>query len=141
MLKHVLLCCLLGVASIGAPPPRATPAAAAAQETTLTESDDGRQIELGRGATLVVKLKAQFGTGYRWMVAANDGRRLQPAGESVVAGGGADGDSNGETQIFRFQARRSGRVRLVINYVRSWEKEAAPLKTFRLTIKIGKRRG
>lgn len=112
---------------------------AAAQTTrvlTLSETDDGRRIRLKKGDRLVIKLKAQFGTGYNWQLAANDQRRLAPTGQSVDPPGKND-ESGFETQTFRFRAKRNGEFELAFFYRRVWEKGVAPLKKIRLRIQIG----
>jgi predicted secreted protein len=80
---------------------------------TLSEKDNGRKIRLRKSDILVLKLQAQFGTGYSWQVAASN-------------------------KIFRFKAKQAGQVELELRYVRVWEKEAQALKTFRLKLQIGK---
>jgi predicted secreted protein len=104
---------------------------------TLSEKDNGRKIALRKSDILVLKLQAQFGTGYSWQVAANNNKRLQLLRQSVQKPD-KNSESGFETQIFRFKAKQAGQVELELRYVRVWEKEAQALKTFRLKLQIGK---
>ena len=42
----------------------------------------------------------------------------------------------GETQVFRFVATGSGSAGLELDYVRPWEKSAAPARTFHLGVTV-----
>jgi predicted secreted protein len=138
MLKYVLFLNILAVTFIGGDWLGFYQIKAQSVRTiTLTEKDDARTIRLKKGDVLVLKLKAQFGTGYRWRVGINNKSRLQFVSESVQ-----DADKNSEsgfeTQIFRFKAVKAGQFWLGFDYLRVWEKGVKPLKTIRLKIQIGK---
>lgn len=138
MLKCILFLTILAITSIGgdllgfyktrAQSPRVI---------TLSEKDNGRKIRLKKGEILVLKLNAQFGTGYSWQAAAGNDKRLQLLSQSVE-NTGKNGESGFETQIFRFKAKQTGQFRLGLDYRRVWEKDAEPLKRFRLRIQISK---
>ncbi len=105
-------------------------------QVTATEQDDAKTVTITRNNTLVVRLKSQLGTGYGWQVVRNDNRRLGLLGppDQENPQGGLPG--GGEHQIFRFKALRSGTTLLELRYIRPWEKDARPLRTFRLRIRI-----
>lgn len=42
------------------------PTSSPSKTIILTEADNGRDIRLKRGEVLEIRLRAQFGTGYRW---------------------------------------------------------------------------
>lgn len=105
-------------------------------QVTVTEQDEGQTVTIARKGTLVVRLKSQLGTGYGWQVKRNDGRRLKllgPPDQESPQGGLPGGE---EHQIFRFKALRSGTTLLELHYVRPWEKDARPSKTFRLRVRV-----
>ena len=105
-------------------------------QVTVTEQDEGQTVAVARKGTLVVRLKSQLGTGYGWQVVRNDKRRLKllASPEQENSQGGLPG--GGEHQIFRFKALRSGKTLLELGYVRPWEKGKAPLKAFRLEVRV-----
>lgn len=103
---------------------------------TLTEQDDGGQVCLSTGDRLVVRLKAQFGTGYSWQLVKNDSGQLRPLGKPEVQTQERDAPGAAEYQIFRFEALAAGTSVLELHYVRPWEKDASPQKTFRVEVQI-----
>ncbi|MCL5772887.1 MAG: protease inhibitor I42 family protein [Firmicutes bacterium] len=107
-----------------------------AAENTVTVTQKDSKAALVKGDVLVVKLEMTAGTGYSWQVEKNDAGKLQPVGKPQfeqfkkgVAGG------NGY-QVFRFKAKAAGTIELKLNYLRSWEKNKAPAKTYAITVEI-----
>jgi inhibitor of cysteine peptidase len=122
---------VLPSSAIAQPPPQQPPPS----EIVVTAVDDGREIELGEGQVLVVRLEAHPSTGYGWRVAesALEGIvslvseiEFEPDSDLLCAPG---------TQILRFQAQREGQSTLRLEYRRPWEAEVAPTKTFHLQVK------
>jgi inhibitor of cysteine peptidase len=113
---------------------------AALDNIIITEKNNGGQVKIAPGYILILKLEAIPGTGYGWQIAQNDPDLLEPLGESVFEPivGDAKKELLGgpEYQVFRFKAQRSGTTILELNYKRAWEKEVAPLKSFRITVQI-----
>ncbi|MFN2155296.1 MAG: protease inhibitor I42 family protein [Anaerolineae bacterium] len=106
-------------------------------EIELTAADDGRQIEMQQGQTLVVSLESNPSTGYRWERAPVEDEILQQAGEPEFRQGGRSGlvGTPGQ-QIFRFQAAATGTTRLDLVYHRPWEQEAKPEGIFSVTVVV-----
>jgi inhibitor of cysteine peptidase len=105
-------------------------------QVELTAADDGRQIELNSGQTLVVSLESNPSTGYSWERAPTEDQILQQAGEPEFREGrpgvvGAPGQ-----QVFRFQATATGTTKLDLVYHRPWEQEAKPEGTFSVTVVV-----
>ena len=107
---------------------------------TITGEDNGGEVQVTPGCILILKLEAIPGTGYEWQVVRNAPELLKPLGESVfepiVEDTGKEKLGAPENQVFRFIAQRTGTINLELHYIRGWEKEVAPLKTFRITVKI-----
>lgn len=110
-----------------------------ANEVSANLGDEGKQIELLQGQTLLVKLESNITTGYSWEVTQAPGPVLQQQGEAeyqqpdtgktpLVGAGG--------TQIFRFKASAPGQVTLNMAYRRPWETGVAPAKTFTLKVTV-----
>lgn len=104
---------------------------------TVTERNNGEKISLAQGETLIVKLDAQPGTGYSWQVAKSEpATSLKMLGDSEFELG-KDGVAGAvQRQVFNFKAKASGSCVLELHYVRPWEKDAAPAKTYRLEVHV-----
>jgi inhibitor of cysteine peptidase len=103
---------------------------------TVTEKDGGGKVSLGKGDTLVVRVESQRSTGYIWKIVKNDGAVLKQSGppeyeKTEKPLPGAKG-----IEIFRFRAEASGTSELELQYARPFEKDKAPAKTFKLTVKV-----
>ena len=103
---------------------------------TATDSDNGGQVRIARGGSLTLKLEAIPGTGYSWEIVQNDPQKLvllrAPTFEPI------ESEKLGavEYQIFRLKALTLGTNVLKLRYIRKWEKEATPAKTYSLTVHI-----
>lgn len=104
--------------------------------TSLTESDNGKQVTLQPGDTLTVTLESNPTTGYSWQVMELDKAILvqdgDPEYKQSPGSGGLVGA--GGTETFRFKAVGSGKTSLELGYMRPWE-SAPPIETF--TIQVG----
>ena len=106
------------------------------QTVTVTDQDNGKDIDLTSGGTLVVKLNSNPSTGYSWAVVGDPAPlKLQKtffhkntASAKVV---GAPG-----VQVFRFTANSAGMATLNLNYRRSWEYTVPPAKTFGVRVNV-----
>ena len=105
--------------------------------TIVTDKDNGRQIEVAKGSTLVVRLEATPGTGHGWQVMKINADLLQPIGEPRFENPRQGEPGAVEQQVFRFKAQASGSTVLEMHYRRPWEKDVPPLRTYdiRLTIR------
>jgi predicted secreted protein len=123
-------------------PSAAAPATAAAgggssssEATTLAFEDSGKPVTLKVGARLVVKLRANGGTGFEWEVSKDDPKVLAPDGEPK-------GDRMDDAQVggrvmmsFPFVGKAPGTTRLEIILHRSWETKP-PLQTFAIDVTV-----
>mgnify|MGYP001157997724 FL=1 len=103
---------------------------------TASISDSGGVASLVPYQPLVVRLQSNPSTGYGWSysVSGDDVLRLDSVSGEAPAPNGMVGVP-GE-QVWSFRAQGSGRAVLTYVYARSWEKEAAPEKTFTLTVVV-----
>ena len=102
----------------------------------VTERDANREVTLASGATLVVSLRVQGGTGYGWEITHNDPSRLKPSGPPQLEVSDKVRPGAAQQQIFRFTAAKTGTTRLALHYVRPWEQEKTPAKTFSIEVRI-----
>ena len=107
------------------------------REVKLDEKDDGRQVELQTGQVLVIRLKSNPTTGYRWEPTALEEGVLRQVGEAEFKPSsklpllGASG-----VETLRFEAAESGQTDLQLVYHRPWEKEEKPAETYFLRVVV-----
>jgi inhibitor of cysteine peptidase len=107
----------------------------ASSTTTITDQDNGSDVDLSAGGTLIVKLPSNPSTGYGWAVAGDPAplklqkRSYQKNTKSHAAG--APG-----MQILQFSASSTGMGNLVVEYRRSWEYNTPPAKSFNVRVNV-----
>lgn len=101
----------------------------------VSENDQGRQVSLQQGETLEIDLAENPTTGYRWHIVADGKPACQPAGDSFEAGKGTG--QSGQRRL-QFRAVHDGTCDIALAYRRSWEKDVAPAKSFKLKVRVGK---
>ena len=100
----------------------------------LEQKDDGNIVELKQGDTLIITLDANPSTGYSWYVVEtnlsilkNEKKEFQPDSNLLGAPG---------KEILHFTALENGETKLVLGYLRLWEKGKQPLRSFSVTVKV-----
>jgi inhibitor of cysteine peptidase len=110
--------------------------AKAAPATTLTEQDNGRDIDFTAGDMLIVRLPSNPSTGYGWTVAGEPAPlKLQKSTFHKKASNGKAVGATG-TSVFQLTATSSGIANLTLVYRRSWEYNSPPLKTFAVRVNV-----
>jgi inhibitor of cysteine peptidase len=105
----------------------------------LSDSDNGRAVEVTTSEELEVILAANPTTGYKWEVREPDPKVLEPSGSRFVASNEAVG--SGGTEILTFRCVGPGRCELKLAYQRPFERGNPPAKEFTLTVTVrGQRR-
>ncbi len=107
-----------------------------AQTITVTEADNQHAVAMASGDTLVVSLKSTPGSGFSWKIAQLDNKVLRQAGEPEMVQGAHPMPGAPATQVFRFVATGGGSIGLELDYVRPWEKNAPPARTFSLGVTV-----
>jgi len=110
-----------------------------AKEFKLDAADNGRQVELQKGQTLVITLESNPTTGFRWEVVELEESILRQMGEpefKVSDPRQPPPPGTGGWETFRFEAMSAGQTTLELVYHRSWEEGVEPLETFSLQIVI-----
>jgi inhibitor of cysteine peptidase len=124
------------IKAIAATPMSENPSSSSICEVIVNDTNNDTQIVLDKNNILIVKLLANPGTGYGWQIVKNDRDRLQPLTDSGLPLLQAEVTGASEIQIFRFVAQNSGTSILELHYLRAWEKNVPPLKTYHLNIEI-----
>lgn len=109
--------------------------AACSQTPSTISLDEARvsrcPLQLARGQTLLINLRSNPTTGFRWQVqdaAPNVLRSLGPEVYSNPEDSGLVG-SAGQSS-WRFAAAQAGSGRLLLVYRRPWETDVAPAQSF-----------
>jgi len=99
----------------------------------VTEADAGRSLQVPVGTLVDVALPGNPTTGYAWQRAPGDpggvesvgAARFEPSGPALGQGG---------TEHLTFRVTKTGATPLWLVYRRPFEKNAAPARTFSVTI-------
>ncbi len=109
---------------------------APASVVTITDKDNGVDVDLPQGATLLVKLSSNPSTGYSWAV-KGDPSPLKLEKTSVKKGKQSSKKVGApEVQELRFDAASAGMASLTLEYRRPWEYTASPAKTFSVRVNV-----
>jgi len=108
-----------------------------ADSTTLvlTESENGKTVQLPLGGQLVVRLPAQLGTGFSWAVVSRKGGALRVT-EQRTESAGQLRPGGSEEQVFVFAPQASGSEDVELAYRRPWEQNQPPARTFRFSATV-----
>jgi inhibitor of cysteine peptidase len=127
---------VLAVVSASLPACSRSDNAVSGNTINVTEADNERALTLASGDRLVVSLASTPGTGFGWKVADVDGKVLRETGAPALIPNPHPMPGAPATQVFRFVATGSGSAGLELDYVRPWEKGAAPARTFHLGVTV-----
>lgn len=108
----------------------------AVSQITVDDTNHDQQITLEKGNILIIKLLTNPGIGYGWQIIKNDAEKLQPVGDSVLEPLEEEAPGATENQVFRFLAKDIGFTCVELHYLRPWESNVPPLKTYRLNVQI-----
>ncbi len=106
-----------------------------AKEVKLDAGDDGSQVELTAGQTLIVSLKGNPTTGYTWEAAELDEQVLRQVEEAEFKPE-SDAIGSGGVQTLRFETVNSGQTTLKLVYRRPWEEDVEPAETFSVQVVV-----
>ncbi len=101
-------------------------------ETTVTATDNGREIDVAAGDDVVVELRENATTGYRWAVDGPLPACLSLTGSDYEPGGTVPGA--GGTRRFRLRATGPGNGALSLKLWREWQGDGSVTERFRVSI-------
>jgi inhibitor of cysteine peptidase len=108
----------------------------ATQPRILSEADNGTDVNVAKGSTLVIRLAANPSTGYSWQLGGDPKPLSLDSTKFVSAKSDQRRAGSPEVQVMQFQAKDSGTASLVLEYRRPWEKNVAPAKTFKVQVTV-----
>lgn len=111
-------------------------AKASSAPLTVTDQDNGKDVDLTNGGILIVKLKSNPSTGYGWTVNGDPSPLRLEKTSYVKNSGSAKVVGAPGMQVLRFGAHASGMANLTVVYRRSWEYNMPPAKTFSLRVNV-----
>ena len=101
---------------------------------TITDTDNGKDVDLTTGQTLIVKLKGNPSTGYAWSVSGDPAPlQLRKSSHERNKSGMAGAP---QMSVLQFSAASAGLANLELIYHRPWEYSAKPAKTFRIRVNV-----
>jgi len=105
----------------------------------MSEKDESC-IQVAAGKPFAICFQSSPGTGYSWVLAKEPDPELMKFIAERVEEPKSGLLGGRETVFWNFQALAAGEAEIVMNYVRPWEKEAAPARThvFKVRIMDGK---
>ena len=136
MLKRHLPAVLLALATLSCAAPGTSGQAAQPPEITVDQGAAGSTVSLRQGQRLAVFLPGNPTTGFLWELEPGTEPVLVLQGEPHFAPAGTALGSGGVYR-FTFQAVRPGSVPVRIIYRRPFEKNAAPARSFEVTVVVG----
>ncbi len=98
-------------------------------------SDPSVPIDVSVGQEFVIELEANPTTGYSWVIASPLEGKLVLEHTSYTPEEGPRLGAGGK-EYWRFDGAAAGTVKLLFNYVRPWEKDAAPANTATFTVNV-----
>jgi inhibitor of cysteine peptidase len=109
---------------------------APAGNMSLSENQNGKSIELKTGEKFQIKLDSNQTTGYSWKFSGKTDQKIislisseykiEKNDKNLVGAGGYE--------TFDFKALSEGQTKIILEYVRPWEKDTAPDKTFTIDV-------
>ena len=120
----------------------AGPAGSSDKQTTtvkkVEEKDSGTSVSLHVGDRLEVTLEGNPSTGYTWQKISGGERVLKQVGQPESRSSDTNKRIIGAPvkMCFRFEAIDRGNTKLQLAYLRPWEKDVKPAKTFEVTVDV-----
>ena len=100
----------------------------------LSETDNGKTVQVKVGDQITIALEGNPSTGYTWEAANLDASMFQQFGEIQFRSSNPGLVGSGGTLTLKFVTLRAGTAPLTLVYQRPWETDVAPQSTFTVTV-------
>lgn len=109
-----------------------------AAQLDLTEQENGKDLWVDRGDSIVIHLPANPSTGYDWSYSASKPGLIRREGDVLREGkGNAKGMVGAPiNEVWKLKAVRPGTLVITFTYARPWEKGIPPVKNLSWPVKI-----
>ena len=106
--------------------------------TTFTEGNDGDNLNLKINDEITIKLESNITTGFKWNLSNETDANIISLVSSDYKQASADKDLTGAGgfETFTFKAKSKGSSTIILTYNQPWEKDVAPLKSFKINIVV-----
>ena len=104
----------------------------------ISESYDGKTVDLPVGQVIELRLKENPTTGFRWQI-RSDGAPACRITEDFMQPATKDGPSvpgQGGTHVWRIEGVQIGACEMALSYARGWEADRPPAATFSVHIHV-----
>jgi inhibitor of cysteine peptidase len=101
--------------------------------TTLTQSDNGKSVQIQVGDRLVIQLKENPTTGYQWTFNQTN-QQVLAFQNSEYTSASAVGVGGGGRRIFTFKGQQVGTTELHFNLWREWQGDSSAIERFTTTL-------
>jgi inhibitor of cysteine peptidase len=107
------------------------------RSVTLTNTNNGGNLEVQVGGQIIVKLDGNPSTGYTWEAKDLDATMFKQVGDPVFSSSNPGLVGSAGTLTLTFNALKAGTSQLTMIYHRPWETGVDPINTFtvRVTVK------
>jgi inhibitor of cysteine peptidase len=114
----------------------AAPAKKAPKPMQVTDADNGKTVAVALGKTFDAVLKGNASTGFQWKVAKIEGDAVQEIGKAdyILDPNPKRMAGIGGRYVLHFKATKAAKTKIRLIYVRPWEKNTPPAKTFEAVI-------
>jgi predicted secreted protein len=138
LLPALLLACPAALAA--APDKAPAEKKEAGDVVVITAKDADKKVAVKEGDTVQVKLLAQGGVPFAWVVVKNDDKVLVPKGKPVTERikGEKPRPGGSQLRVFTFTAAAAGASALELHYLR-FGKEPPAARKFAVTVEVKKR--
>jgi predicted secreted protein len=106
-------------------------------QISIDQEDNNKTFDAKVGDTIIITVKENPGTGYRWkpeideeIFLIEDSKYLIDPGSQIGGGG---------SRTFTFRVRSPGKTEIHLDLKREWEKEKNPIDQFAVFIQAGGR--
>ncbi len=102
----------------------------------IAQNDNGRELTLGMGEVAELSLSENRITGYHWELNEAADAVCELVKDEFEAAKGPPG--SGGMHHWRFEAIKPGSGKIELQYRRPWEDDAAPARTYQVSVKVHK---
>jgi inhibitor of cysteine peptidase len=103
---------------------------------TITDQQNGKDVEVPAGGTLVVRLPSNPTTGYSWAVAGDPAPLRFMKTRNLKSNASEPSLGAPGVQELKFGAPATGISKLTLEYRRPWEHGGTPAKTFSVKVNV-----
>ena len=102
----------------------------------ITSQQNGQTVSIPSGTTFEVQLDGNPTTGYQWQYAETKSASVRQLTKAQYKASQPARIGSGGDFTFRFKAEKPGSATLNFLYIRPWEKNISPARTFKINVEV-----